>query len=363
MLNGNYPLNEANQGEDDGAELIVHPTLSLWVAEMSAIGKSKTLQGLRKVISEFILSSFCEDLKVCTILAVMGHCWHGVREDIFEFLRTHPGLTPKNAAIIDEIIDFVDKGACAGLQTIVITYTNSDEYALQAAQGCETALDDTINIVTAGLRSAGIDLTSANSETLSAVKLAVENSWKNICFSSFYQMCGAFESVFKGTIEQGVCADIGSKLSMTIKPEMLENTTAYMLRHFAEGLVKKRIDLVSRGYWEVMGALSLLIAADILRELSRVVELTSLDTGGFGSLSAKLMTTAIELGREALMSSIGASSGWKFTLERAESWCVQAEECRNAQEVYRNSDRWDEYRILSGSGGNCPMGHVFYSPG
>jgi hypothetical protein len=359
LLKGNFPLNEANQGEDDGAEPIVYPILAPWLVEMSVAGKSSTLQGLRTIISKLIASSFCEDLRVCTIVAVVGQCWHGVREDIFNFLRTHPGLTPRNAAVIDEIIDFVDKGACTGLQTVLVTYTSSDEYALQAAQDCETALDDVINVITAGLRSAGIDLTSANLETLSAAKVAVEKSWESIRSSSFFQMCGAFESVFKGYIEQAVCADIGSKLSMTIEPKGFETEMANMLPLLVTHEVKERISLVSQGYWEVMSDLSLLIAADVLRELSRVVETTSLDTGGFGSPSAKLMTIAIELVREVLMSSTGTSPGWKLTLGKAGFWCVQAEKSRDAREVYRNLDRWDEYRFFSGSGGNWPINDVF----
>jgi len=70
------------------------------------------------------------------------------------------------------------------------------------AQDCEAALGDVINVVTAGLSSAGIDLTRVSSKTLGAAKLAIENSWESIRFSPFFQFCGAFESTFKGTLSR-----------------------------------------------------------------------------------------------------------------------------------------------------------------
>lgn len=366
LLNGNFPLNETNQGEDDGAELIVQPTLAPWIVEMlssAATRKSEKHQELRAAISEHIVSGFCEDLKLSTIMAVIGNCWIGVREDIFDFLRTHPGMTPRNAVQIDAIIDFVDKGACAGLQSMISSYLASNEYVLQMRQDCEAALRDVIDVVTAGLTSAGVDPASVqlgSGTLLDAAKLAVASSWEHIGFSSFFQIGGAFESTFKGSVDQCVCADIGSKLRMTIEPKGYETTTSLMLNILAEAPVKRRVSLVSRGYWEVMSALSLLFAADILKELSNVMENSSIDSGGSGSPSAKLMTIAIELAREAVMCpKSGTSPGWKSTLEKVAFWCVQAEECEDSRQVYRNQDRWEEYRILSGFGDNLPVGDAF----
>ena len=45
-----------------------------------------------------------------------------------QLLSDPPKSYTKKRAHIEEIIDFVDKGACAGLQVMAATYINSDEY-------------------------------------------------------------------------------------------------------------------------------------------------------------------------------------------------------------------------------------------
>jgi len=69
---------------------------------------------------------------------------------------------------------------------------------------------------------------------------------------------------------------------MAIEPSGYEATTAFMVRYLAGDRVKRRIALVSRGYWEVMSAMGILFAANMLRELSGVVEKMPLEAGGFG---------------------------------------------------------------------------------
>jgi hypothetical protein len=101
-----------------------------------------------------------------------------------------------------------------------------------------------------------------------------------------------------------------------------------------------------------MGALTLYFAADILRELRSILkeELFNLDEPN--TVSADLMTGAIDLTRAAIMSlSNETSLGWKLTLTKAAFWCLQAEECRRAWEGdfrndrYHDEDRWEEHRI------------------
>jgi hypothetical protein len=65
LINANFPLNEANKGEDDSAELIVQPTFPPWIEGLSADGTSDPLQYIRNIISNHILAGFTEDLKVC----------------------------------------------------------------------------------------------------------------------------------------------------------------------------------------------------------------------------------------------------------------------------------------------------------
>jgi hypothetical protein len=293
-------------------------------------------------------------------IAAVGQCWHGVREDIFEFLRNHPNLSPRNAAQIDAIIDFIDKGACTGLHSMISTYLRSDEYVLEAKRACEAALGDVINLVTAGLSSSGVDFTGMHAQTLDEAKLGMQKAWDDVSTSSFYQMCGAFESTFKGHVEHTLRADLESRLSLTMEPSGYETITAFMVRFLVESSVKKRMNLVSRGYWEVMSAMGLFFAADLLRELSSVAERMPFDSKNLESPSAKLMTMAVEVTREALMcSNPGLGTGWKAQMESAAFWCVQAEECRILREVYRNQDQWEEYRILSGYGGSLPFSDNF----
>ena len=56
---------------------------------------------------------------------------------------------------------------------------------------------------------------------------------------------------------------------MTIEPSGYEATTAFMVRYLAGDRVKRRIALVSRGHWEVMSAMGILFAANMLRTQRR----------------------------------------------------------------------------------------------
>jgi hypothetical protein len=363
LLNNNFPLNEANKGEDDGAELIVHPAFPSWLVER-ATAESEIHQNLRNAICDSIVSSFLEDVKTSAMCAAVGQCWHGVREEVFEFIRTHEHA-PRNESQLGSIINSIDSGACTGLQSAVAIHVRSEDYNSKTREDGAKSLKGLIDIVTVVIANSGIFFSDFSSETLTAAKTAVSSSWKVLKTSSFFQMCGAFEDVFKGGVVGILCSVTAPGLTSYVEPHSFESATGFMMQTLAADPVQARIALASRGYWDVMGALTLFFAADILRELSSVVRNAGSDADKSEAASAALMTGAIDMARAAIMNfSNEASPGWKLALTKATFWCVQAEECRRAWgagpdiDRYHDQDRWEEYRILSGSSNKWPISDV-----
>jgi hypothetical protein len=246
LLNNNFPLNETHQGEDGGSGLIVHPPFPSWVTELSTAASEPT-QDLRNTICDSIVSSFVADLNTCADTAAMGQCWHGVREEVFDFVREHEHA-PRDEAQVDTIINHIDKGACEGLLNILGARVRSEAYVRQAKEAGEVSLKDLIDIVTAVLADSEIELPDLDPEVLDDAKAAIDNAWNTLHTLSFFQMCEAFEGVFRGTMVAGVCATVATGLTTPVDNDSFERTTAFMVQMMGENPVKSRIALVSREY-------------------------------------------------------------------------------------------------------------------
>ncbi|RKL28162.1 hypothetical protein BFJ72_g12622 [Fusarium proliferatum] len=351
LLSNNCSLNEANQGEDDGSDLIIHPIYHEWI-DLRSTAHCKAHRDVRHLLQEDIVSNFMDDLNKSTVLAAIGSAWHGVRDEIFDFIRNHE-CARKDDGQIKLIIDAVDKGGCEGLQCATVEQLRSDEYISEVSEDSSRALDSLVDIIAAAITASGINILHCSSEILSAVKGALNESWETLRLSSFYQMCGAFESVLSGQTVSLVRSIVESALTSNAQLDGFENPTAFAVQTMGNGPLKSRISLVSQGYWNVTSALTFFIASGMLRDLSAVALDTGSDMRNPEAVSEHLMTWAIDLLRAGIMScGLQYSPVWKLALKDAVFRCVQVEECRGAwggisgSYKYSTQDQWEEYQLL-----------------
>jgi hypothetical protein len=239
LLNNNFPLNEANKGEDDGAELTVHPAFPSWLVER-ATAESEIHQNLWNAICDSIVSSFLEHAKTSAMPAAVGQCWHGVREDVFEFIRTHEHA-PRDESQLGSIVNPIDSGACTRLQSAVAIHIRSEDYNSEMREDGAKSLKNLIDIVTAVIANSGIFFSDFSSEALIAAKTAVSSSWKVLKTSSFFQICGAFEDVFKESVAGILCSVTAPGLTSYVEPDSFENTTGFIVQTLTADPVKARL--------------------------------------------------------------------------------------------------------------------------
>lgn len=161
-------------------------------------------------------------------------------------------------------------------------------------------------------------------------------------------IAGAFDDLFDSKVKVAVCDVIEPSMTSgsNADPDSFETVTAFMVDTFAATLFKERSKKVARGYWEVVGGMGLFFASDILLQLSIDIRKdTNINTEH--NHSDDLMTNAINLTREGIMAlERNQTPGWKMSIKRAATLCLQAKKCRNGwmtadtEYDYRNQERW-----------------------
>jgi hypothetical protein len=116
---------------------------------------------------------------------------------------------------------------------------------------------------------------------------------------------------------------------------------------------------LARGYWEVVGGLTLLFAASILNQLNfdffqqRGPSLVGEDDQTSQRYESDVLAArSLELLREAVMQLLsGQDPAWALSVKKTAYWCLQAEGCRNvwaptSTHTYRNQEIWEESCII-----------------
>jgi hypothetical protein len=362
LLCNNFNLPESTSAEDDGAQHIDPAVFPSWVVERQNIG-STSRQLLLQRVYDSISAFFMDDIKQCLLLSAIGQSWHGVREEVFQYAKELPNA-PQDNAIMREITNAIDNGGCAGLQTAVAQCVRDEGFNAELLSLGRRSINYVAEIITCSLTDSDHEFPEVTSELLESA-VSVSLNW--FLFLSFNMIGGAFVDLFKGRITAAVCSVIepGMTSNSNVAPESFESVTAFMVSTLAGSLFRERSRRVSRGYWEVVGAMGLFFAADVLRQLSAILRRDGANSPeGHSSDEQReradvLLSRAIELTREGVMSlERKQAPGWKLSVGKAVFWCLQAEECRTGWttaeigQSYRNQERWEESCILAGMNEN-----------
>ncbi|KAE9377690.1 hypothetical protein N431DRAFT_527699 [Stipitochalara longipes BDJ] len=345
-------LPESTTAEDDGAQDIDIPTIPPWISRDQEV-KPALQTPLQRLVLDSIRDFFLKDVKQCLLMAAISRPWHGVREDIFQYTRELPNA-PRESPIMRQIIDSIDKGGCAGLQSAAARSCRDEGFNKELRDLGRRSLNHIAELVTFCLSEVyGNDSSEITPEILQS---AVTTSMEWYQFSSFFMIGGAFHDLFEGTIKATVCSVIEPSITSgsNVEPESFERVVAFMVDTVTEKNFQQRSKRVARGYWEVVGAMGVFFAADLLMQLS-VASAKDAITAAEKFRTDDLISKAIELAREGIMAlEQKQTPAWKLSVRRAASWCLQAEQCRNgwgSSDIgydYPNEEHWEDSCILLG---------------
>lgn len=348
-----FALNELTCAEDDHTQYIEPTTLPSWILKRR--GPASAVFPLEQRIRTSLYDLLWTDIRDCLILAVVGRAWHGIREEIFVFARNLQEDTYEDT-LMREMIDAIDRGGCTALQSIAAECFNDETFKSKLMDGMG---HETINEITKLIFINLPDDTCQISQD--AVDSAVSKALEIFTYSSFFEIGGAFDNVLNGYFKTIVCNLLTPAITGTANPGGCETATIFALTQFSKPLIQERVIRVARGYWEVVGAMQIWLAANVLNYLSfSLMKDDNLSNSGAPSASRDetiqiLITRTIELVREGTMKWENKRTPcWRQDARRAMYWCLEAESSRTGwgsvadsmTYSYQNQDRWEESCIL-----------------
>jgi hypothetical protein len=352
LVCNNFSLPESTSAEHDGTQDIDIPIIPPWISRDQEVKLALQTQ-LQRLVLDSIGDFFLKDVKQCLLMAAISRAWHGVREDIFRYTRELPNA-PRESPIMRQIVDSIDKGGCAGLQSAATRSCRDEGFNRELRDLAHRSLNHIAELVTFCLSEVyGNESSDVTPEVLQS---AVTTSMEGYQFSSFFMIAGAFDDLFEGSIKAAVCSVIEPSITSgsNVEPEGFERVVAFMLDTLAPKDFQQRSKRVARGYWEVVGALGVFFAADILMQLS-VASRKDAITAEEEKRTDDLMSKTIELTREGIIGlEQKQTPAWKLSVRRAASWCLQAEQCRSGwgssdiRYNYQNEEHWEDSCILLG---------------
>jgi hypothetical protein len=352
LFTNNFTLPEDYEGEDDHALYVEPAVVPTWVLE-EGDSTSPTAATVDQQTYEPLYNIFWEDLSMCLSMAAIGQAWHGIREDIFRFARELPSA-PRDDARIGEVTNSIDKGGCSGLQAAVMQAIYAEAFKTELmSNGGREAIKEISYVVSDSLSGSYGDIPS---DTLGNI---ISNALGNFSWSGFFGFGPPFSRILQGTPKVAVCNVIEPAMGAGADPEGLERVTHFMMNTFAGEPLKDCSRRLARGYWEVVGGLTLLFAASILNQLNfdffqqRGPSLVGEDDQTSQRYESDVLAArSLELLREAVMQLLSRQSpAWALSVKKTAYWCLQAEGCRNvwahnSTHTYRNQEIWEESCII-----------------
>jgi hypothetical protein len=270
---------------------------------------------------------FVKGFRDAATLVGMSMPCGSIKGEVFSQIRCQASGT-RDERQMEAILDYIDQGAADGLMHAIGQSIINLEYTNEATEAGETAFKDLIDIVAAAVVDSGLDFSNCPGDTEDTVKQALNDALKAPLGSSFFQISTAFDDVMKSSIPllSGVFMPAVNSFS---EPEGFKAIAQVVVMSVAIGALKERIDVMSRGYWQVLAGQTLFFAADILRKFSSVAKSFSVGDDKAASACDAFMTRSISLVRAAAMD-VGHESdpNWRQATTTTTFWCLQAEECR-----------------------------------
>lgn len=266
-------------------------------------------------------------------IGMVGRAWHGIREDIFDFIRQN--RNSRSDTEVAAIINEVDKGGCEGLIHAVKTYVHGDTFKKEMMDRAGTDVIDDI----AQLVDYAIDDKLAGLEDFATADV-VHNALEFLMTSTFHETSNSFEAML-APLKTYLYTMLRSPLDVG-SPDSFKGIISFTVTHMSENYIRSYALSVGHAFWEVLSAAQIWIAAAIVSRVSFTLLAFSTPATPFESVSlfldeqdprrkylAALNTRCMELAREGIMALHNRlTSAWRLSLRKATYWCLLAEETR-----------------------------------
>ncbi|KAI9768271.1 MAG: hypothetical protein M1839_004165 [Geoglossum umbratile] len=348
LASNDFALPESLNAVDDHAQYIEPAILPTWILDRQ--DSIPTTAPVYQQVYNAVYDFFWKDLNQSVLLAAVGNSWHGIREEVFAFATDLPGAPHED--LMRDITNSIDKGGCSGLQAAVAQCVNNEDFetSMMSSGGHDT-ISDIAKLISDSLAG---DSSHIFPQDISST---ISSAWNWFYLTSFYTVSSAFGDILQGTVKAFVCNVVEPTMTSTAHPDSFESVVAFGLSTFAGPPFEERAKRIASGYWEVVGAMGVLFAAQVLNSLNFDLQKDGWHNAEASSNSQlsraeTLMTRTLELTREGIMHlQTRPASAWSLSVRRAMYWCLQAEACRNgwtstSAHNYRNQDRWEESCIL-----------------
>ncbi|ORY01197.1 hypothetical protein BCR34DRAFT_606036 [Clohesyomyces aquaticus] len=330
--------------DEDEFEPLNTEALASWI-RVESDPRSEPGQHLHSLIMSCLFLFYQKELQKCLLLGAIGNCWHGIREDVFEFTQRLPNV-PKDNERVEQMNDAIEKGATKGLVNGVKRAVQNEQMRDYIEKMGKRYLGQIVNIVTASLE----DRCSEPWLDDELIRLAIISSLETYSMKAFPSMGRGFADLFRGFMKDLLCNVVEGYFPRGSAPslESLENSSAFTVGECSIGLLEERSRKVTKGYFEIVEAMSLLIASNILTNISVLA-------AGKSHRPTDLLNETIAVTREEIMGLEHKRTPlWRYSLQQAAFRCEQAHNCLTAWGMIQtgrthvDQDRWEENCIYLG---------------
>jgi hypothetical protein len=368
MVQNGYEISNNSKliTEDEGSSHLGLDTTSSWL-KPSLTSEETQLDDLliKPLIRESIKDSLWECLRDSITVGVIGRAWQGIREDIFDYIRTN--RNSRSDSEVSAIIDFVDKGGCDGQLAAIRTYMQGDTFKREMMDRAGTdVIRDITKLVNYVVDD---DLAGLNDKTIAD---AVQDALGFLTHLTFLEISNGFDAMF---VPLKGCLQIMLETPLEHStPEGFRSLVAFTVGNMTGDYIRTHTLSMGRAFWEVVSSAHIWIAAAIVSHIGFAVlkastpatTTTSFQEPGSSSLLrdeqrhrwlqqvTAFNTRSMELVREGIIAFHSRSTPeWRLSLRKATYSCLLAEESRRGWAEddadafdYRNQERWEEVCIL-----------------
>jgi hypothetical protein len=255
LVSNGFDFPDTMAVDEDESEFIELSTLPPWISA-EPDPSSESGQHLRSLVLESLCTFYQDDLVKCLLMGAIGHCWHGIREDVFELVRQFPNA-PQDSTRLEQMNDAIEKGATRGLMTGAKSVVQSEKMRQHFLVVGKHHLNQIVSIIATSLEDC-CDEGDFDDELL---KSAISTSLEPYAFRAFPVMGQGFVGLFRGTITGPLCSVLESSFPRGSAPSLdsLETSAAFIVGECSTGLLEERSRKLAKAYWEIIEAMTVTV--------------------------------------------------------------------------------------------------------
>jgi hypothetical protein len=354
LVNNEFGFPDHIPTDEDESQFIEPPILPSWITP-EPVTSSESAKHLHSFVFELLADFYQDDLTKCLLMGAIGHCWHGIREEIFGFVKELPNA-PQDQSRLELFNDAIEQGAAndglvSAARDVYQTLTKDQQFSTEGKRRTMQA----VSIIVACLEDFYQEEDVDDEHLRSAISAALK--------PYHLRGCGvigqAFLGTFRGTVTAFLCSVLESAFPRGSAPslESLKSSAAFIVGECSTTELEKRSRKIAKGYWEVNEAMSIFIATDILCKFSASLPEAQ------SHRKEHLLKGTMELIRDGIIQlEHKRTQLWRSTLRQAAFRCELAQQCLtmwgadSTERKYSDQERWTENCIyLEVDGANQPV--------